>query len=99
MLLCIGHHRYGLYGNLGFFAVGNTNKGIAVATCAAAMIFDDVLNGNLTNDRERYTMGTTNLHDKLNTITPDVNALANDLQTNTQADMAALKVKTTTAKG
>ena len=44
-------------------------------------------------------MGTTNLHDKLTNITPNVSALANDLQTNTQADMMALQIKTSAAKG
>lgn len=39
------------------------------------------------------------MYDKLTSITPNASALANDLQTNTQSDMTALKAKTTTAKG
>lgn len=87
------------FGHVAFTSVGNTNNSVRDVSCAVSVLFDDVLNGNITNDQQHYFMGTKNLYEKLNTIWANVTALANDLKTNAEADMMALQVKATTAMG
>lgn len=87
-----------IYLEVGLLAVATTDRSVKTTACAASILLDDALHGNITGDGEHYFLGTTGIVEQLAIVEATVTALANNLTTNARPPMQSLKNKATTVK-